>query len=366
MVYKGKPYWNGWFRYNNSIPVFFACFFLSEVCGVVTHLQMALFGFHCPMSWSWTRPVDFKGSAVLVRFHVPLSLQYIIAKCTKFTPSSVASSTCQPLTYYSEIVHTIDLVRLLFPKKGFFKSTHLYWKPLSWFVGTSSETIRETDGCMTIVALPKLLWSSAAGRSAHTSTFWAQRSPIVAGSLERGNEARGLSKDGAWIFEVDLDETTQHIRRLRLMSSQLRRRHIQSLYCETQKFLSTAFAGKPHGSVKRCQPCITKDSILKLAAKHEREQGAKHAKHVKRRGVNRSWLCQIVPSMTMHGFPNETPLAPRCWGYKLFSAEKIARSSFFSLEGQDLDCGRHAPNSVAIDWTNSRTKKRCKNGEPGS
>ena len=87
------------------------------------------------------------------------------------------------------------------------------------------------------------------------------------------------------IFEVDLDETTQHIRRLWPMSSQLRRRHIQSLHCETQKFSSTAFAGKPHGSVKRCQPCITKDSILKLAAKHEREQGVKH---VKRRGVKRS------------------------------------------------------------------------------
>ena len=28
--------------------------------------------------------------------------------------------------------------------------------------------------------------------------------------------------------------------------------------------------------------------------------------------------------------------------------KKFARSSFFSLEGQDLDCGRHAPNSVAI------------------
>ena len=103
---------------------------------------------------------------MLVRFHVRLSRVACASsvhnrEVYQVHTSSVASSTFWHAKKLSTQYQTT------ISQKGFFKSTHLYWKTLSWFVGTSSETIHETDDCMTIVAHCR----SFCGRQPPSSSF---------------------------------------------------------------------------------------------------------------------------------------------------------------------------------------------------
>ena len=78
--------------------------------------------------------------------------------------SSVASST---FWHAKKLSTQYNTRQTTISQKGFFKSIHLYWKTLSWFVGTSSETIHETDSYMTFL----LHGRSFCGRQPRSSSF---------------------------------------------------------------------------------------------------------------------------------------------------------------------------------------------------
>lgn len=79
-------------------------------------------------------------------------------------------------------------------------------------------------------------------------------------------------------MEECLNETTQHLRNLWPFGSQVRKRHVQSLYCETQKFLKMARQGSAFATICRVQKGITWESLHRTHEQRERRQKSQGSK----------------------------------------------------------------------------------------
>eukprot|EP00438_Fugacium_kawagutii_P035996 Skav221848 [mRNA] locus=scaffold1115:38502:51211:+ [translate_table: standard] len=62
-------------------------------------------------------------------------------------------------------------------------------------------------------------------------------------------------------LEADLNSTTEHVRTLWPWTSEVRKRHVQTLQSESYKFLKMACQGSPFASIQRVQKAVTWDYL---------------------------------------------------------------------------------------------------------
>lgn len=90
-----------------------------------------------------------------------------------------------------------------------------------------------------------------------------------------GKSTGKMSRDE---MEKCLNDTTEHLRNLWPFGSQVRKRHVQSLYCETQKFLKMARQGSAFATICRVQKGITWESLLRAHEHRERRKKSQVSK----------------------------------------------------------------------------------------